>query len=112
MIDPISIGLGILGIAGALGGASAYFKSNRSKAIIELQEKEIEALNSSNNRLEKENAQCRAMNEAKDNQIATLEGLAKQTPEIVKLVSTGTKQHKEVMSKLSEISSKLGRRKK
>lgn len=98
----------VLGVAGILGGASAYFSSSRSKTVIDLQEKELKALDDSNKRLDNENKVLKDELSRSQERNKMLEETVTAAPEIAKLVATMGKQHSEVVTKISNLTDKVG----
>lgn len=103
------IALGVFGVVGILGGASAYFSSSRAKSIIDLQKEELDVTKESNERLkgERDNLLTRVGN--LEGQLATLTTLVTQRPQIDKLAQDTLVQHREVIAQLKGIAELLSK---
>ena len=79
----LSIGGFVFGVAGILGGASAYFYKSRAQATIDLQNDEIAALG----RKAKGFEECQGKLEEMAKNIEFLKGMVTQAPQIKELTS-------------------------
>lgn len=77
----------ILGIAGGLGGASAFFLRDRAKGLIELQNGEIKTLRDSNDERLKKLEDCQGTMTEMQKQVEFLKGVVTQAPQIAELLT-------------------------
>lgn len=108
----LAIGAAIVGVVGGLGGLTGYFQMKRSKAVIEIQSEEIDALKSSRDTQKIEDEKNKALIKTLTTRSENLESLAKQTPELIKLAALSGENHKQVVKYLKDILRLLGDKRK
>lgn len=106
-MDFLSIFLGVLGLAGTVGAASAVFYANRSRTIITLLQDENKALAENKIRLESENAVLHTKLGAAENEARIWKDNVTQVPSIKELTEAMTAQNAQVITSLGKVATEL-----
>lgn len=106
-MDFLGIFLGVLGVAGTVGAGSAVFYANRSRSIISLLKEENDALNTTNNRLEKDLIVAETKRVAANNEAQIWRDNVTQAPSIKELTTEMTRQNTQVIDSLGNVAKEL-----
>jgi hypothetical protein len=107
-MDALSIAGVIVGIFGVAGAAWAAFYSGRAKYLTDLLQTENDALRRSKTGLEADNKTLLVRAESAEHKAVFMQELVQGAPDWNKLGVQMAKQHQEVISSLSSVTSKLG----
>lgn len=96
----VALAVGVLGVAGLLGGALAILQSARAKTLIDLQRETITTLEKQKDAFEKELQEIRPRMAANEEKIALLTEMVTGAAKVDALASLVTARHEEVMAAL------------